>query len=422
MAETSIVQPKKVRNYAVDFWRFFATLAVCWGHFANVGFRFTDGGVNYPDGLPFQEGSVLGVFLILTGYFLMKSFAGKKSRGQLEGKTPSQNALTYLKTRFIGLWPALFMGVLVGFVVGGIGAYTGLWHGKLLTVGDEFNGILDVIAGINTNILQFMGLDALGMLGDTGWAYQYNSPLWYISVIFVAGYFLYYALCKNEDVTRGLIVPAILVIIPSVWAYSDLSMNDRGTLFLGLFDNAIAFGGWGMALGIFLYRPYEAFRTMKLTEKGKKILTVISVVLFVYMAYLFIMGADGIYATSDETLINSEIYIDLVVAVGLAFAVANQDYFTQKVLNKPIFGTLGKFSLYYFIVHIVVINVVCGLVGGENVTTAFDYYLWLVVVNVICFVVGWVMQQICEKGITPLLNRLDQNIQAAIARGKEEAA
>ena len=67
---------KKPRNYAVDFWRFFATLAVCWGHMGSVGFRFV-GGVFYPESTLLTSGPVLGVFLVFTGYFLMKSYEGK---------------------------------------------------------------------------------------------------------------------------------------------------------------------------------------------------------------------------------------------------------------------------------------------------------------------------------------------------------
>lgn len=243
---------KKPRNYAVDFWRFFATLAVCWGHMGSVGFRFV-GGVFYPESTLLTSGPVLGVFLVFTGYFLMKSYEGKKLKGLNEGKTPSQLALTYLKSRYIGLWPALFMGTLFGFIMSFIGAYTGLWHGKLFMVGEEFNGVKDIFAALNTTALQWFGLDSTGILSDTGWAFQWNSPLWYISAIFVGGYFLYYLLCKNEDLTRGLIVPIIVIVCPCVWALNgSLSMNDRSVLFLGIFDNALAFGTWGTALGIFL--------------------------------------------------------------------------------------------------------------------------------------------------------------------------
>ena len=58
----------------------FATLAVCWGHMGSVGFRFV-GGVFYPESTLLTSGPVLGVFLVFTGYFLMKSYEGKNSKG-----------------------------------------------------------------------------------------------------------------------------------------------------------------------------------------------------------------------------------------------------------------------------------------------------------------------------------------------------
>lgn len=424
MSTDAVVRKAKVRNYAVDFWRVFATLAVCWGHFGAVGFRFTEGGVNYPQDVLFSGGPVLGVFLVFTGYFLMKSFENKKLRGQLDGKTARQNAITYLKTRYIGLWPALFLGLLFGVIVGGIGAYTGLWHGKLFMVGEEFNGIKDIIAGFNSTILQWAGLDATGITADTGWAFQWNSPLWYISSIFVGGYFLYYLLCKNEDLTRGFICPMIVIICPAVWAMSGVvGMNDRSVLFLGMFENALAFGVWGIALGIMMYAPYERLRTMSLTSKGKRWLTVLSVILNGWLAYICIFGMDGLYAVSMEegVRINSEMYVDIIVAITMAFAVANQDWLTQKVLNRKIFGKLGEFSLYFFIVHIHVINVVCGLVGGENVTTAGQYYMWLIVVLVASCICGAIMMFIAKKCIQPLMYKLDDAIQAATKRGQEAA-
>lgn len=365
----------------------------------SVGFRFV-GGVFYPESTLLTSGPVLGVFLVFTGYFLMKSYEGKKLKGLNEGKTPSQLALTYLKSRYIGLWPALFMGTLFGFIMSFIGAYTGLWHGKLFMVGEEFNGVKDIFAALNTTALQWFGLDSTGILSDTGWAFQWNSPLWYISAIFVGGYFLYYLLCKNEDLTRGLIVPIIVIVCPCVWALNgSLSMNDRSVLFLGIFDNALAFGTWGTALGIFLYRPYESLRKMVIGTKGKKWLTVLHVVLAAWLIYICIAGIDGLYIaqTADGGRVNSEMYVDLVVAVTMAFAVANQDYLTSKVFNKRIFGKLGEFSLYFFIVHIHCINIVCGLVGAENVTTSGQYYLCLLAVIALSAVLGVIMQLICKK-------------------------
>ena len=220
-------------------------------------------------------------------------------------------------------------------------------------------------------------------------------------------------------------MPIMVIVCPCVWALNgSLSMNDRSVLFLGIFDNALAFGTWGTALGIFLYRPYESLRKMVIGTKGKKWLTVLHVVLAAWLIYICIAGIDGLYIaqTADGGRVNSEMYVDLVVAVTMAFAVANQDYLTSKVFNKRIFGKLGEFSLYFFIVHIHCINIVCGLVGAENVTTSGQYYLCLLAVIALSAVLGVIMQLICKKGITPLLHKLDDSIQTCIKRGQEKAA
>ncbi len=178
--------------------------------------------------------------------------------------------------------------------------------------------------------------------------------LWYISAIFVGGYFLYYLLCKNEDLTRGLIVPIIVIVCPCVWALNgSLSMNDRSVLFLGIFDNALAFGTWGTALGIFLYRPYESLRKMVIGTKGKKWLTVLHVVLAAWLIYICIAGIDGLYIaqTADGGRVNSRCMWTWWFAVTMAFAVANQDYLTSKVFNKRILENWVNFPCTFHCSH-----------------------------------------------------------------------
>ena len=166
---------KKPRNYAVDFWRFFATLAVCWGHMGSVGFRFV-GGVFYPESTLLTSGPVLGVFLVFTGYFLMKSYEAKTQRA--ERGQDAQPAGAYLPEEPLHRPVAgAVYGHSVRFHYELHRSLYGLWHGKLFMVGEEFNGVKDIFAALNTTALQWFGLDSTGILSDTGWAFQWNSPL-----------------------------------------------------------------------------------------------------------------------------------------------------------------------------------------------------------------------------------------------------
>lgn len=414
MAETAIAKPKKQRNYAVDFWRFFATLAVFWGHY-QLNYRFTfmqDHSWN-AEGILFTEGNILGVFLIFTGFFMMKSYEGKKRRG-LTNKPARTQAVDYLKTRYLGLWPALFLGVVIGFVVNVFAEYDGHSMGNLIyTNGESFGGIADVMYNLLSSILQFAGLDATGILGQLGISFAWNIPLWYISAIFVGGYFLYYLLAKNEDIFTGFIAPFIVVSFAAVWCLNEgLEMNDRRVLFCGIVENALAFGVWGMCIGVVCYKPYERLRTMVLTNKGKTILTIVHLFFFCTLVYWEVVG--------NTWRGTAEMFIDIWAVITCAFAIANQDYLTSKVLNHKIFSTLGEYSLYFFICHMPVLELFNKYY--PMVPTANDYYSSLAIAFAITAVAGLVAMFICKKGIQPLLYKLDANIQAATKRGEEERA
>lgn len=414
MANTTLAKSKKARNYAVDFWRFFATLAVFWGHYQlNYRFGFMEAGTWDATGILFTEGNILGVFLIFTGFFMMQSYMSKKRRG-LTDKPARTQAVDYLKSRYLGLWPALFLGTVIGFAANVFCEYDGHSMGNLVYQnGETFGGIGDVIYNLLSSILQFAGLDATGILGQLGISFMWNVPLWYISAIFVGGYFLYYLLAKNEGVFTGFIAPFIVVSFAAVWCLSEtLEMNDRRVLFGGLIENALAFGVWGMCIGVVCYKPYERFRTMVIQDKTRIVLTVLHVFFAGVLLYWEIVG--------NTWRGTNEIFIDIWAIITMSFAIANQDWLTRKVFNRKVFSTLGEYSLYFFICHMPVLELFKQYCPMEP--TASNYYMTLGTAFIITVVAGLVAMVICKKGIQPLLYKLDAAVQAASKRGAEAAS
>lgn len=406
---------KKVRNSAVDFWRVFATLAVCWGHL-NVAYRRTE--ASY-DGALFTEGNILGIFLILSGYFLMKSYVSKKKKGLNEGKSPRKQAGEYFKSRIMGLWPALFLGLLIGFIIQGLAASGVLTeiNSSFVTADamtkQELAGFDMWIYNFCGSILSFLGLSSTGILGNLGIAYAWNVPLWYISTIFVGGYFLYYLLSKNEDFFRGFLVPAIVIICPSVWCLSGtLQMNDRLSLFLGLFDNALAFGIWGMCLGILLYTPYEKYRLMNVSKKAKVWLTIIHVFLAGILIWLEVKPNGNHWRGTYE------LFLDVYVSALLIFAIGNHDYLTEKVLNRKIFSKLGEFSLYFFICHMPVITILSKYLPLP--TSANNYYLILLYVLIASTIGGLITMGISKKILMPLMTKFDNWVHSSLPKDVKE--
>lgn len=396
-------QPKKARNYAVDFWRVLATLAVFWGHYQlNYRFGFMGTGQWDATGILFTEGNVLGVFLIFTGYFMMQSYMSKKAKG-LTNRPARTQAVDYLKTRYLGLWPALFLGVVFGFAVNIYCEYDGHSLGNMIYQnGESFSGVGDILYNFFSSILQFLGLDATGILGQLGISFAWNVPLWYISSIFVGGYFLYYLLCKNEDLFVGFIAPAITVCFPAVWCLSEvLEMNDRRVLFCGIMENALAFGIWGICLGVICYKPYKRFAEMQIGKTGKAILTVVHAFFAICLLFWQIYG--NTWRGTDE------LFIDIWAVVTLAFAIGNHDYITAKIFNRRIFSILGEYSLYFFICHMPILDLFSKYMPIEP--TAANYYTTIAIAFVITAVAGLIAMFLCKKLIQPLLYKLDAAIQ-----------
>ena len=85
-----MAEQKKVRNYAVDFWRTFATLFVTFFHFWLIhplGFIEGTGELTVTW---FTSGNLLPVFLITTGYFLAAGYESKRRRGLTQGPATGQ--------------------------------------------------------------------------------------------------------------------------------------------------------------------------------------------------------------------------------------------------------------------------------------------------------------------------------------------
>ena len=106
-----MAEQKKVRNYAVDFWRTFATLFVTFFHFWLIhplGFIEGTGELTVTW---FTSGNLLPVFLITTGYFLAAGYESKRRRGLTQGPATGQ-AWYYMLGRYKGLYPAYMLGLI----------------------------------------------------------------------------------------------------------------------------------------------------------------------------------------------------------------------------------------------------------------------------------------------------------------------
>ena len=102
---------KNSKITTIELWRFIFTVAIALGHLNTFVWRETG------ENLIFTGGRVLAFFMFLSGYFLMSHYKKQKAKGNTKDEAPSKQAWKYAGGRFKALYPALFIGVLLAFIV-----------------------------------------------------------------------------------------------------------------------------------------------------------------------------------------------------------------------------------------------------------------------------------------------------------------
>ena len=193
---------KNTKITTIELWRFILTVAIALGHLNT--FVWLDTGEN----LIFTGGRVLAFFMFLSGYFLMAHYKKQKTSGKNKNVSAAKQTWEYIKSRFKALYPALFMGVLLAFIV------------RNAISGTKITEIFGVFMD---SIWEFLGISQIGAVGllelksitfdpVLGVSYLWNGPLWYISALILAGLILYYIVSKSEDFFTGFFAPVFVII------------------------------------------------------------------------------------------------------------------------------------------------------------------------------------------------------------------
>lgn len=386
-----MAEQKKVRNYAVDFWRTFATLFVTFFHFWLIhplGFIEGTGELTVTW---FTSGNLLPVFLITTGYFLAAGYESKRRRGLTQGPATGQ-AWYYMLGRYKGPYPAYMLGLIWGFIVMNC-IYTHQPMGQIIS--NLFNSVYEILG------LSAIGVNATAATGIGYYPYvmyAWNTPLWYISAIFVGGFILYYLLCKNKDVFVGLIAPVIVVLSLGYWGLAgegttlfftqQISCTTKNLLAFGLIENSFLYGLAGMCLGIDVYYIVEWLKKFNYSDFTQHVLTIVNGGFTILIFWWMIHGNSY-----------DEIVVLVFITVVMILTMLGKDQFTQ-LINRKVFGTLGEFSLYFFVAHFPTLYVMQTYIEHTNE----NYYTLLVVSMVINTILGFTFQVISKKLLSPFLN------------------
>ena len=338
---------KRERNYTIEFFRFM---------FA-VNFVLIHACMIYPIG--FLKGFPLFVngfdviipFMAFSGFFLMQGYKKKQLQGITGEQSAGRQAWDYLSARLTGLLPVFILAQLMGFVANRLWQDTPLrdWPVYLLNAVGEFAGLQ--ITGIG------LGNASVGGWGSAAPVNQLlNTPIWFISGIFVLGYFVYYLLAKNEKQFVGFIAPlTILLFYASMYMEGDAVPLWNAPVTIGNFHIAIGFLNMfcGLSIGVLIWVACDKLKDKQWSRGMVAVMTICQLVL---TAVVFIKS--WVSASSPfGQYFNIGWGATYILTVFFSFFVLlNVDKCTRLPLfSGKIWRIPGKLSFYIYMLHFPII-------------------------------------------------------------------
>ncbi len=242
---------------------------------------------------------------------------------------------------------------------------------------------------IVNSVWEFLGFHAAGLRSTGNEFFNLNGPLWFISAIFIVGYFVYYLLCKNKDLLTGFIAPFGVIFTAGWWCFTGTraaqtawstfglqtaSTNGMGgsatnaTATIG-FNNGLVFVLIGILGGVLIYYLVEELKKHKFSNLGKVGLTLLNTICSVLLLW---------YTIYQPTYFNLERWtVALLIAVVITLSLLNQDYLTKLLNNKytnKIFAYLGSISLEIYMLHYPIAIFVLTFLGKNTLETSYTFW------------------------------------------------
>lgn len=341
----------KERNYTIEFYRFMFAINFIVVHalmifpLGYMGFTMSAAKDAY---IYEQAFDVILPFMIFSGYFMMQGYRKKKAKGLLEGVSASKQAGEYLISRIKSLLPLLLVGNILGWLANGI------WRGYTLAQYPEyFLACIGEFLGLQLSGIG-MGNGFVGAWGSTSAAVKLlcNTPMWFISGIFLAGYALYYLLAKDEEKLLSWILPVVTILFfGSCWMTDTLPLWNV-TLEIGGFsvntDLILMFIGLGIGCEIWVAVDFLKEKTW--SGGGKMFLTTAQLI-----ATAVVLIRTWVSVNSDfmKNYFNIGWGATLIFSIVFCFLILlDKDAVSRCPLtHNKIWKVPGQLSLYIYVIH-----------------------------------------------------------------------
>ena len=367
----------KQRNVAVEFWRFFTAIAIIGFHVGWIIARSCNGSLGYwmeTSNWFFGASEVLLIFTITAGYFMVSHFKRRLKETKYKERSAMSRAGEYTWVRIKTLLPVLILGYILGVIISTKFFYPE--YGIQETVGMLFN-----------SIWEFLGFHAVGLRSVAGQFFNLNGTLWFISAIIILGYFIYWGLCKNEELTAGFVAPLLTIFLAGWWSFTDTraaqtgwstfggqlaSTNGMGgsatssTATIG-FNNGLIFVLMGLLIGVIMYYIIEKLRNKEFKSTW-----------FMTLLNLFFSTVLIWYILYQPTYFKLERWpVAFLCIMVIGFALLNKDGLSKLLNNKYTKGLLsylGSISLYICMLHYPIAILVLRILGKNSEATTYSFW------------------------------------------------
>ena len=389
----------KKRNVAIEFWRFFAAIAICGFHVGWIIARSCNPTTGYymeTSNWFFGSSEVLLLFTITAGYFMVSHYKKLAKDPKYNERSATSRAFEYTWSRIKALMPVLILGYVLGVIFS-----TKFFYPDY--------GVKETLGMLVNSIWEFLGFHSVGLRSTGGQFFNLNGTLWFISAIIILGYFIYWGLCKNEDLTSGFIAPALAIFFAGWWSYTDTraaqtawstfgaqlaSTNGMGgsatsaTATIG-FNNGLIFVMIGMLIGVVLYYILE-----KVKEHDFKctwLLTLVNVFVSVLL---------GWYIIYQPTYFELQRWpVAFLCIMVVALSLLNKDGLTKALNNDATSGLLkylGGLSLYIYMLHYPVAILVLRVLGKNSPETIYSFWTVFIPAVVVTFLMSIIVKIVME--------------------------
>lgn len=392
----------KKRNVAIEFWRIFAAIAIVGFHVGWIIARSCNAKTGYymeTSNWFFGSSEVLLLFTITAGYFLVAHYKKLAKDPKYNERSAISRAFEYTWSRVKALLPVLILGYILGVVI-----CTSFFYPDY--------GVKETIGMIFNSIWEFLGFHAVGLRSTGGEFFNLNGPLWFISAIIIVGYFIYWGLCKNEDVTSGFVAPILAIFTAGWWSYTDTraaqtawstfgsqlaSTNGMGgsatsaTGTLG-FNNGLIFVMIGMLIGVILYYVLELVKKKEI--KNTWILTVLN---------LFFSIVLGWYIIYQPTYFNLQRWpVAFLCIMVVALSLLNKDGLTKALNNdttNSLLSYLGGLSLYVYMLHYPIAIMILRFLGKNTPETIYSFWTIFIPTVLISIALSMIVKMVMEATV-----------------------